>query len=68
MSALLSLPGQHGSTQAPLTLPHKFQAQASTFKAQLPRFKVACQQSATSSKQHHLHFRSPLLPVPHCIA
>lgn len=66
--ALLSLPGQHGPTEAPLPKPHKFQAQASTFKAQLPRFKAACQQSATSSKQDHLHFRSQLLPISHCIA
>lgn len=63
----LWLPGQQGPTQAPLTVPHKFQAPASTIKAQLPRFELACQQSATSSKQDHLHFRSPPLPITPCI-
>lgn len=37
-------------------------------KAPPPRFKVACQQSATSHIQGHLHFRSQRLPIAHCIA
>lgn len=64
----LWLPGQHGPTPGASPGTPQIPSSFVNIKAHPPRFKVACQQSATSSNQAHLHFRSLLLPIAHCIA